>query len=462
MPLFTRVTNTISTYLWPRKKHSTSQAKSPTRRSPLGSLSPNVEGGSIIVQPVNRKKRRASSHSGENTTKKARFSLEGDEDDFEGLTLLTSIKNGKVANPKGKVDRELMPPPSLKKGSRFSKAASSSQVKYPELPDLEDNENKSSNGEQTTRNTRAMSSPIDLESMSSDLKARYQAAMTLPENSGIWAEAERDLFFRLALRGFEPLLPPNWMLDFPTYPLSLYSSENSPAPLLKSLSGNDFRATHALQDLNLMGSRIRDRALLPTPLRPEPIISASVTAYIDWALHDATMHPSQRPAALPVHIVSALQKSQSTHAAITNITAQLHRLAALHRRRRNIRESIERDVTPASDASATHVLSDGDDDTLPILTGLLICSSLVVVVTMNAHAVPASSASVEHEESGLRFIATFDFSEGGMDVWNALAVAIVGMHIRKMMVRQYEIAVEMGEETDWGLIEVTEGNDPDA
>jgi hypothetical protein len=415
----------------------------------LRSLSPNVEGESIIVQPRNSRKRAAPSHSEGNTTKKARFHLESD-DDFE------------TATKKGKFDRELMPPPSLKKESRFSKTASTSQVKYPRLPDLDDDddddddddeEDKSLNGEKPPRNSRAVSSPIDLESMSSDLKARYQAAMTLPSNSGIWAEAERDLFFRLALRGFEPLLPENWMLDFPTYPLSLYSSPSSPPPLLSSLSNNDFRATHALQDLNSIGSRIRDRALRPTPLRPEPIISTSVTAYIDWALLDASMHPSQRPGALPVHIISTLSKSQSTHAAITSITAQLHDLAAAHRTRRNIAPSVERDTTPASDS--THVL---DDDSLPILTGLLICSSLVVVVTMNAHAVP----SAEDEESGLRFIATFDFSEGGMDVWNALAVAIVGMHVRKMMVRQYEVAVERGEVERWGLVDDGKGEDPDA
>lgn len=297
--------------------------------------------------------------------------------------------------------------------------------------------------------------------------------MTLPENSGIWAEAERDLFFRLALRGFEPLLPPNWMLDFPTYPLALYSNENSPPPLLQSMSGNDFRATKALKDLGEMGKRIRDRALASPPssgtLRPEPIISATVSSYIDWALTDAQMHPSQRAAALPVHVITTLQKSQSTHDAITAMTAQLHSLAARHRERRGIRESVEREATSASEA--THVLEDDAD--LPILTGIIICSSLVVIVTLNAHTVPpeptssAESKNDAKDESGLRFIATFDFSESGMDVWNALAVAIVAMHIRKMMLLQYELAQEAGEcdaGGNWELIapENASDDDPDA
>ena len=336
--------------------------------------------------------------------------------------------------------------------------ANSPQVRYPDLPDLDEKESMSQ-GEQTpSRNTRAASSPIDLESMSSDLKARYQAAITLPENSGIWAEAERDLFFRLALRGFEPLLPPNWMIDFPTYPLALFSSPNSPAPLLQSLSSNDFRATKALKSLNEMGSRIRDRALAFSALRPEPIISSTVSGYIDWALLDAKVHPDQRPNALPVHVITSLQKGQSTHDAITAMTAELHELAAAHRELHNIGESVERDSTPASDE--THVLDDGDS-TLPILTGLMICSSLVVVVTLNACALPLA-VETDAEETGLRFIATFDFGEGGMDVWNALAVAIVGMHIRKVMLTQQAVAEEAGEA--WEFVEQDAGgtDDPDA
>jgi hypothetical protein len=467
MPLFKQVANTISTYLWPRKQNAVAPAKPTARRSPFWSLSTNIERDSVDAQPKNLRKRRAPSQSAENTTKRARFSLESDLDDLEGSTLLTTD----AASTKSRGDRQLMPPPSLTKGSRSSKITSTSQVRYPELPDLdeEDEENNLFLGEKSTSSNRPGSSPIDLDSMSSDLKARYQAATALPENSGIWAEAERDLFFRLALRGFEPLLPPNWMLDFPTYPLTLYSNENSPPPLLQSLCDNDFRATRALKDLNEMGKRVRDRAI--SSLAPEPVIYSAVSAYIDWSLTDARMHPSQRPAALPVYVITSLQRNQTTHDALASMTAQLHDLAALHRARRGIRESVERDRTPASDVSATHVL-DSDAEDLPILTGMLICSSLVNVMTMNAHAVPADFSSAdrmagakpnERDETGLRFIATFDFSESGMDVWNALAVAIVGMHIRKMMLKQYELAVENGEEADWELQEVqNEEDDPDA
>lgn len=70
---------------------------------------------------------------------------------------------------------------------------------------------------------------------------RWADAVKLPK--GQWAEAEKDLFFRLAMRGFEPLLPSNWHLDFPTLPDSLFADQDpaTPAPVIQALHGTDFR-----------------------------------------------------------------------------------------------------------------------------------------------------------------------------------------------------------------------------
>lgn len=476
MSFFSRVANIVATYLTPRQNRNSTRPKSPStrKRTPLRPLSPNVDGDKINVQPKNNRKRKVSDSSSQSASKKRRLNPEDRGEDFEGSTLLTATtkvsdtRKRRVPRSKNKVDQELMPPPpSMKKGGRSRKKAASPPVNYPDVSDLEDKENSSPRCETPNRSTRAASSRIDLESMSSDLKARYQEAMELPENSGVWTEAERDLFFRLALRGFEPLLPPNWMLDFPTYPLALFSSANNLPPLLQSYSGNDFRATRTLKDLAEMGKRIRDRKLASPGLRSEPIITSTVSSYIDWALTDAKVHYNQRRGALPVHVIATLHKGQTTHQAITAITTQLHDLAAQHRRANNIHDSVEapdRDITPTSDA--TNVLE--DDDHLPILTGMMICSSLVVIFTLNAHTVsPASFSSPEtgtdaRDSSGLRFIATFDFSEGAMDVWNALAMAIVAMHIRKMMALQYELAEKRGETGEGGTWEFIDRKQNDA
>ncbi|EEQ32340.1 conserved hypothetical protein [Microsporum canis CBS 113480] len=53
---------------------------------------------------------------------------------------------------------------------------------------------------------------------------RWAAAVEGP--SGNWADAERDMYFRLAMRGFEPVLPHSWRMDFMTLPDSLFTAPN--------------------------------------------------------------------------------------------------------------------------------------------------------------------------------------------------------------------------------------------
>lgn len=68
---------------------------------------------------------------------------------------------------------------------------------------------------------------------------RWAHAVTLPQ--GKWADAERDLFFRLAMRGFEPVVPSNWKLDFMTLPESLFSARNADDSIISSMGDNEFR-----------------------------------------------------------------------------------------------------------------------------------------------------------------------------------------------------------------------------
>ena len=70
---------------------------------------------------------------------------------------------------------------------------------------------------------------------------RWAHAVKLP--LGQWADAERDLYFRLAMRGFEPLIPSNWKSDFMTLPESLFSSQDADDAIIRSMSDRDFRGT---------------------------------------------------------------------------------------------------------------------------------------------------------------------------------------------------------------------------
>lgn len=79
---------------------------------------------------------------------------------------------------------------------------------------------------------------------------RWAHAVKLP--LGQWADAERDLYFRLAMRGFEPLIPSNWKSDFSTLPESLFSTHDAGDAIIMSKSDKDFRGT-----LSLLSSPIR-------------------------------------------------------------------------------------------------------------------------------------------------------------------------------------------------------------
>lgn len=67
---------------------------------------------------------------------------------------------------------------------------------------------------------------------------RWAAAVSLP---GTWSRAEKELFFRLAMRGFEPLLPQHWRHDFSTLPETLFSSsKNGKVPVVWPFRELDF------------------------------------------------------------------------------------------------------------------------------------------------------------------------------------------------------------------------------
>lgn len=60
-----------------------------------------------------------------------------------------------------------------------------------------------------------------------------------------WSQSEIDLYNKLNMRGFQPLLPTPWHMDFPTFPPVLFSSNNERV-FIKSLCGKDFRGMHPL------------------------------------------------------------------------------------------------------------------------------------------------------------------------------------------------------------------------
>jgi len=73
-------------------------------------------------------------------------------------------------------------------------------------------------------------------------RAKREKALT-QITKGEWSEAEIALFQKLNMRGFEPLLPENWMMDFKTIPESLFTDKDEEV-FINSVCGRDFRGMH--------------------------------------------------------------------------------------------------------------------------------------------------------------------------------------------------------------------------
>ncbi|EXJ56140.1 hypothetical protein A1O7_09071 [Cladophialophora yegresii CBS 114405] len=342
------------------------------------------------------------------------------------------------------LDRSLMPPPATP-----HRKMDTLQLQRISPPPRRDSQSWIHDDDSTSFVSTALAR-IRLDPVDNDLMEearRHVAAITLPANSGIWSQTERELFFHLAYRGFEPLLPQNWMIDFDTLPISVFAHENSSDPaLIQNLRDNQFRAGHALRRLFEAGQDARDRSHVSPGVRRERVLEKSVKRYLYWALTDVGLRPRSKTQYIPVHVVAARRKGQSTLQTLEEVATKLQKLSERHQRAQNVQHSVEtRGLNPA-DADETRVAD--DDSSTPTLIGLVIISAVLVVVTLSPFAPPtpeslqgekASAGPSDSSGEGgtsfnpdrLRIIAELDFSQKDQDVWNALGVAIAAMEIRR-------------------------------
>ena len=104
-------------------------------------------------------------------------------------------------------------------------------------PELESNSNISpteSNASKLTRQEQLT------QTLQLGIEGENSRPAVSPKTRPGWTRDEIDLFNVLQTRGFEPLMPSSWRLDFQTVPNILFS-ENDDEIFIKSLCGKDFR-----------------------------------------------------------------------------------------------------------------------------------------------------------------------------------------------------------------------------
>lgn len=346
------------------------------------------------------------------------------EDDPSHFSPSTFPRQSATALAKAERDRALMPPPATPvQGSNH--ADTSYQPRDDDSISLT-----------TTAMNKRRVEDMDEEQM--EAARRHAAAIQLPADSGTWSLAEQELFFCLAKRGFQPLLPQNWMIDFDTLPLSIFAHEDSiDPPLIQNMRDNQFRAAHALRRLLEAGHDVRDRTHVSPGVRRERILERIVKRYLHWALTDVGLRPNSLSNFLPTHVIVTHRKGRSTFQTLEEMASKLHNLAERHRKTAKIYPTIEPHESQLVFSSQPDPIPDTGE--IPTLFGLVLISSVLAIVTLSpftAEKTVTASASGSQFSSPavfndcLRTIVDLDFSQKDQDVWNSLGVAIVAMQIR--------------------------------
>ncbi|KJX93830.1 hypothetical protein TI39_contig4248g00007 [Zymoseptoria brevis] len=258
-----------------------------------------------------------------------------------------------------------------------------------------------------------------------------------------WDSSYISLLQKIALRGREPLLPHLLFLEYRYLPPILFCPDNNSA-FLSSLRGNPFGAGKALHTLFDLGGHVRDRVALRDSLRaPEDVVRRAVKGYMKWAYKDSEFRPWPRTAIpllatiyAPVTVTPAVMRAQAT--------AKCRRLALRWQEALRVHRSVE--ISPGSESTAT-------THPLPTIFALVCSRTMVALMAFD------SKREKGIEGENCTPMAYFDFADGDYDVWNGLAVAIVGSHVRNELVA-WRDATGLGEKAREEM--ESEESDPDA
>ncbi|KAF2102871.1 hypothetical protein NA57DRAFT_71856 [Rhizodiscina lignyota] len=257
-----------------------------------------------------------------------------------------------------------------------------------------------------------------------------------------WSEAGINIVLKIEAMGREPLIPKTWELDFESLPLALFSSVDEEV-FIKSVSDKDFRGIVALRNLIRVGPNSRDaieclRLNVSARRTPEDIIKKTVKTYMKWAYDDANLKTTGGSSLPPLMVMVTGSKNV---AATTLQERALEKLIGLGEKwKQALRGSPDGDMIAP----------------LPTLYAM--------VATHNTVGLAAYDVDVRDEDGTpldpfLRIVTLFNFRDKGHDVWNALRLAMVVVHVRnELCVLRDAVREKVGvEEEDEGVVE-----DPDA
>ncbi|KAL8694836.1 MAG: hypothetical protein Q9218_000595 [Villophora microphyllina] len=243
-----------------------------------------------------------------------------------------------------------------------------------------------------------------------------------------WSKDEVWTFNKLNMRGFEPLVPETWSMEFVTLSSEIFSEDDSEW-VIKAHQGNEYNgklfslffsnstiislptsfrltACRALQNLFGLGGRARDR--ITCKLRPEDALRRELIAYYKWTIKDAGLSHINH---IPVLAIGTAAHREPVASVVGRVTDQLHQLASEYR------EELFDHIDPTSGEPVY-------SRDLPTMYGVVITYSIVTFLTYDAR----------FPSKQLQSMGSYDFSDLSQDVWHAFAVAIVFAKAREYLI----------------------------
>lgn len=227
-----------------------------------------------------------------------------------------------------------------------------------------------------------------------------------------WDDDYITLVQKIKLRGHEPLMPQSWRFSLRSMPDALFAPTDD--AFIGSVRNEQFRAEKALEKLLELGGQVRDSELIQPRARPEAQARRFIETYQKWAALDSGLDPHT---AIPLIVLET--KSAATPAAELheNANRKLARLAARYRAAFRVMQSTEN--SPESKASTQY--------SYPVPTLYAIVASHTLIALM--------AYKPDDPTPDAKPIAFFDMTNSNYDVWNALAMSIMICHARNVQVR---------------------------
>ncbi|KAK6356573.1 hypothetical protein TWF718_000924 [Orbilia javanica] len=246
---------------------------------------------------------------------------------------------------------------------------------------------------------------LELTGLADDSEAQEQAELAEILAQGDWAESEVALFRRLRRRGREPLLPAPWRLDFTTFPEMLYApvGEQSFICALTPSASMEFRGSQALQRLVNVGGQVRDRTEMNPSAPVEPLIFQEIKNFLTWAEKDGEISLSSILAINYNRSKNGSSKatSEKTERKMKSMANELQaKYQQSPRKKTPLGDDIESMDTPARQ--------------LAVIYGITVYNCVAAL----------SSLSSSDPDADVKTHVVLDWTDVGLDIWNAIAVAI--------------------------------------